>query len=220
MSKPSSTTNTSHFSRLPAFLVLLAALGLYVVLPKGLLLGPRYVIPVLEGILAVLLGVFRPDRKFAKEIHIRALAISLIALIALANLASVVLLVSGIVSGGQGLTGKHLVYSSGAIWLTNILVYGLWFWELDRGGPIRRGTPQEGYADLAFPQLTSPSLGPPNWVPTMIDYLYVALTNATAFSPTDTMPLSPLAKILMTGESLVSMVTVVMVAARAVNILH
>jgi hypothetical protein len=105
------------------------------------------------------------------------------------------------------------------VWITNILVFGLWFWETDRGGPRKRSSGTEGYPDFQFPQMTAKGLASSDWKPSIVDYLYVALTNATAFSPTDTMPLTPLAKILMTVESLVSMATVIMVAARAVNII-
>jgi uncharacterized membrane protein len=101
-----------------------------------------------------------------------------------------------------------------------VIVFGLWFWELDRGGPGRRAEGVERNPDFLFPQMTSPDFAPADWRPGFFDYLYVALTNAAAFSPTDTMPMTLMAKALMSTQSLVSLLTVVVVAARAVNILH
>jgi hypothetical protein len=189
------------------------------VLPAKLLVGPRFLIPILELALLVFLGVLNPDRRAAEELHVRTIAITIIALISLANLISVALLIRGIVGGSSALTGRALLYGALSVWVTNILVFGLWFWETDRGGPRRRSSGEETYPDFQFPQMTAQGLAGPTWKPSIVDYLYVALTNATAFSPTDTMPLTWLAKLLMTIESLVSMATVIMVAARAVNII-
>lgn len=210
----------SQISRLPALLVLIASIVLYLALPRGLQLGPSYVIPVLEVVLVIVVALLRPDQQAAHSAHVRTLAIILIALISLANLASVAFLVNGIIGTSGFLSGRRLVYSAASIWLTNVLVFGLWFWEMDAGGPARRASGQSTTPDLGFPQTITPSLSDPGWRPSMIDYLYVALTNATAFSPTDTMPLSRLAKSLMSVESLISMLTVTIVAARAINILH
>ena len=101
-----------------------------------------------------------------------------------------------------------------------MLLFGLWYWELDRGGPVARGEGRELAPDFLFPQMTDPRWAPQGWMPGLIDYLYVSLTNATAFSPTDTMPLTPIAKWLMGGQCLAALVTVGLVVARAVNILQ
>jgi hypothetical protein len=106
------------------------------------------------------------------------------------------------------------------IWLTLILVFSLWYWELDRGGPTIRGHADERPPDLLFPQMATHELGQAEWMPGFVDYLYLSFTNATAFSPTDTMPLTPRAKVLMLVEALASITTIVMVAGRAVNILR
>jgi uncharacterized membrane protein len=98
-------------------------------------------------------------------------------------------------------------------------VFALWYWELDRGGPAARATAPRPYPDFLFPQMQSPELAPDNWEPSFTDYLYVSFTNATAFSPTDVMPLSRWAKLTMMLHSMVSVVTVALVIARAVNIL-
>ena len=106
------------------------------------------------------------------------------------------------------------------IWFTNVVIFALWFWNLDRGGPATRGLESAGRPDLLFPQMTSlPDEAEEAWTPGFIDYLFVSFTNATAFSPTDTMPLSPRIKLLFMLEAAVSLATVGLVAARAVNVL-
>jgi uncharacterized membrane protein len=105
------------------------------------------------------------------------------------------------------------------IWLTNFLIFALWYWELDRGGPGRRAAGHDGAPDLLFPQMSDDRIEPLHWRPTFVDYLYVSLTNATAFSPTDTMPLTHGAKSIMGLQSLVSLVTIGLIISRAVNIL-
>ncbi len=159
--------------------------------------------------------ISRKGRAFA-----RPLAEVLLGLVNLVNAVSAALLARRlIVTSGASLTGRELVDAAISIWLTNVLAFALWFWELDRGGPSRRGTPAEQPPDFLYPQMTAPQFAPESWEPDFVDYLYVSLTNATAFSPTDTMPLSRAAKALMSVESIISLVTVVVVAARAVNIL-
>jgi uncharacterized membrane protein len=101
-----------------------------------------------------------------------------------------------------------------------VIVFGLWYWEFDRGGPVARALGANPYPDFQFPQMVSPEMAPPHWEPQFADYLYLAFTNAAAFSPTDVMPLSRWAKLAMTLQSAISIVTVVLVVARAVNILQ
>jgi hypothetical protein len=115
--------------------------------------------------------------------------------------------------------GKPLILAAMQIWLTNVIVFGLWYWELDRGGPNARCHPHPRNPDFLFPQMGTPEVAPLGWTPRFLDYLYLAFTNATAFSPTDTMPLTVLAKTLMAAQSIASLITVSVVAARAVNIL-
>lgn len=204
--------------RWPASLAVVAALILYTALPDPLIIRPRWVVPVLEGALLVPLTVGRPYRHATEARVLRGLAVGLIGLINVANVISVGLLVHRLVVGSAA-KGRTLVYAAAAIWVTNVIVYGLWFWELDRGGPGVRGSHHQRHPDFLYPQMVSPQLAPARWRPSFVDYLYVSLTNAAAFSPTDTMPLTPTAKGLMAVESLVSLLTVVVVAARAVNIL-
>jgi hypothetical protein len=106
------------------------------------------------------------------------------------------------------------------IWMTNIVAFGLLYWELDRGGPVRRLRPDPPPRDFQFPQDENPGLAAPGWRAGLVDYVYLSFTDAIAFSPTDAMPLSQRAKAAMLAESAISAVTVLLVAARAVNILH
>ncbi len=202
----------------PASLTVLGALALYITLPGKLTIGPGWVIPALETALVVPLTITAPVRHREEVRLIRFASLLLIALVNLANVTSLVLLVH-VVLAGQLESGRQLIFSAIQIWLTLVLVFALWYWELDRGGPSVRGHADERDPDFLFPQMATPELGQPNWMPSFIDYLYVSFTDATAFSPTDTMPLTPWAKVLMMVESLASITTVVMVAGRAVNIL-
>lgn len=202
----------------PPTVAILAALGLYLILPEQLAIGPRWLIPAIEGALIVLLNLVRAYRRSREEADIREFVIAVIALLNIANMVSVGLLVDDLLYGGLA-KGRPLLYGAVSVWLTNIIVYGLWYWQLDRGGPLARVRGHERDPDFQFPQMLA-SGTPGTWAPTFFDYLYVALTNAAAFSPTDTMPLTRAAKALMSAESLVSIVTVGIVAARAVNILQ
>ena len=209
--------------RWPASLAVAGSIALYVVLPKRLIagLGPRWLVPTLEGVLGVALLVASPRRMPRESIRLRSFAIVLIAFVNLANVVSLGQLVHELLAvhqhGAPG--GRALIYASAPVWLTNVLVFGLWYWELDRGGPAARLRVSRRQPDFLFPQMTAPSATVPDWGPTFLDYLYVSFTNATAFSPTDTMPLTSWAKILMMVQSLASLLTVALVISRAVNIL-
>ena len=182
------------------------------------MLGPRYLIPGLEGALVAALTVTAPHRRWDESAGRRIAAVVLIVIVNVANVTSLGFLVHELLSGGKA-TGNELIFSAVQIWLTNIIVFSLWFWETDRGGPGCRALRDETPPDFLFPQSITPEIAPRDWSPSYLDYLYVAFTNATAFSPTDTMPLTATAKVLMLVESLASFVTVAVVAARAVNIL-
>jgi hypothetical protein len=141
-----------------------------------------------------------------------------VAIVTVANLINLGLLVHVMVSGHVS-NGRELVFAAVAIWLTNVIVFSLWYWQLDRGGPQARHDPDHREPDFLFPQMTTPGSAGPGWAPSFVDYFYVSFTNATAFSPTDTMPLTVAAKALMTAQSGASLLTIALVAARAVNIL-
>ncbi|MGD0833345.1 MAG: hypothetical protein ABSA40_02830 [Candidatus Dormibacteria bacterium] len=204
----------------PVRLAILAAIGLYLLLPDAVIIGPRYLVPALEAAALATLSVATPHRTTEQSGLRRALSTGLIALVTVANLFNLGLLVHGLLAGGTQASGRQLILASIAIWVTNVIVFALWYWELDRGGPPARHDRGHREPDFLFPQMATPGAGRPGWAPSFIDYLYVSLTNATAFSPTDTMPLTVAAKILMGVQSLGSLLTVAMVAARAVNILQ
>jgi len=208
--------------RWPASLAVLVALALYVFLPEKLTLGPNWLLPILELALLIPLSIVSPTRRKDEPRWQRYAAVALIALVNAANIVSLALLVHDLLQGkanGKQIVGPQLLFSSILIWLTNVIVFGLWYWELDRGGPDERSHPKHRQPDFLFPQMTTPHCAPDYWSPTFMDYLYVSVTNATAFSPTDTMPLTPWAKALMAIQALISLLTIALVAARAVNIL-
>ncbi len=208
--------------RWPASLAVLAALALYGFLPDKLTFGPNWLIPALDLILLLPLSLVAPTRRQHEPPWQRVAAVALIALVNAANVISLILLVQELLQGkanGKAIVGPQLLFSAILIWLTNVLVFALWYWELDRGGPDERSHPDHRQPDFLFPQMTTPHCTHALWAPTFLDYLYVSFTNATAFSPTDTMPLTPGAKALMLVQALASLLTIALVAARAVNIL-
>lgn len=201
----------------PPQLAVLVAILLQIILPDRLVPGPRWLLPVMEAVVLVMLFVASPQRVMKEHALRRRLTIGLTALVSLANGISLVLLVSNLLH--RDVTrGKVLIVSGVLIWITNFLLFSLWFWELDRGGPGRRAAAHDGRPDFLFPQMSDDRLSP-GWRPVFLDYLYVSLTNAAAFSPTDTMPLTVIAKSLMGLQSLISLVTIGLVVSRAVNIL-
>jgi len=205
--------------RWPALLAVVAAIALQLILPDTVIrgLGNRALIPALEGALIVVLLVVNPGRISPEESRLRVIGVALIALITVANVVSLTELIHALLYGTKT-GGRSLVYASMPIWLTNVIVFALWYWELDRGGPAARQIPEHPRPDFLFPQMSTPGSAP-GWAPDFLDYLYTSFTNATAFSPTDTMPLTAWSKLLMMLQSFASLVTVALVVSRAVNIL-
>jgi uncharacterized membrane protein len=210
-------TESEH--RLPVALAVGLAIALQLVLPNRLVIHPQWLLPALEGALLVGLIFVNPTRISRTSATIRAASVALIVLISLANAWSSALLIKGIVNGTEGDNASVLLARGSSIYITNILVFSLWYWEWDRGGPVARARGLRPYPDFLFPQMTQPALAPPEWEPRYFDYLYVSFTNATAFSPTDVMPLSRWSKMLMLIQAAVSLLTLALVIARAVNIL-
>jgi uncharacterized membrane protein len=206
--------------RWPASIAVAAAIGLQAALPDKLALVPRWLLPALEGLILFALTIANPKRIDRTSPLIRGSAIVLIVVASLANALSAGALITGIVNGTQGKDPASLLLSGTAIWVTNVIVFALWYWELDRGGPAARAHAVVVDPDFLFPQMSSPQLAPPDWEPEFVDYLYVSFTNATAFSPTDVLPMSRWSKLTMMLQSFVSLATVALVVARAVNILH
>jgi len=207
--------------RWPASLALLACAVLYASLPEALVIKPKWLVPVLILLPLIPLTISTRSKSQHQRRWIRPVTIGTIAVINIANIVSMALLIHRQFWHHTAVAqnGRTLFFSGILIWVTNVLVFGLWFWELDRGGPSVRGTKNERWPDFQFPQMATPEMTKPDWHPRLYDYLYVGFTNASAFSPTDAMPLTVLAKALMTLESGVSMLTIVVVVARAINIL-
>ena len=204
--------------RWPASLALLTCVGLYVVLPHRLVIGPQWLIPALIVLALVPLSL-RRHRHPDESPRVRQVTLALIGLITIANVTSMVLLIQRLLDTSVS-QGRALIYSAVSVWLTNVIVYGVWFWEVDRGGPTRRAAGHKDVYDLQFPQLENPRLAPEDWEPRFTDYLYTSFANGTSFAPADAMPLSRRMKVLFVSESMVSFVTIAVVAALAVNILR
>ncbi|WP_189268877.1 hypothetical protein [Streptomyces fuscichromogenes] len=211
---------TQGESRWAVTAVILVAIALQLMLPHRLAFQPYWALPVLEVVLLAGLIAGNPRRVEPRTRWLRVLGLVLMGVISLANGWSAVRLVAGLVNGTEGTDAGPLLLTGGGIWLTNVIVFALWYWEWDRGGPMARALGRHQFADFLFVQMQSPETAPQDWEPGFLDYLYLSFTNSTAFSPTDVMPLSHWAKMLMTVQSSVSLVTVVLVVARAVNILH
>ena len=216
--------------RLPAACAVVAAIALYGALPNELIVGPRFVVPLFELLLFIPLVAVNPRRMTRTNGLLRRLSIGLVLVIAAANASALILLVHELVSG-QTNQGPLLLLAAAQVWLTNIIVFALAYWELDRGGPVDRTQSAASAlppADFRFPQdedhdaiyeVAARSSAQSGWTPGFIDYLYVSVTNSSAFSPTDTMPLSPRVKLLMAAESVSALMLSVLVISRGVSLL-
>jgi hypothetical protein len=203
---------------LPPLLVIALAIVLQLLLPDRLTAADsRYVLPALEALLLAILAIASPLRLTAPHSPRRRLALAVVIVVSVANGVSLGLL-AHLLLDHTVTQGRELIVSGSLIWLSNVLLFSLWYWELDRGGPGLRACGGDQMPDFLFPQM-APDSPDPNWRPQFADYLYVSLTNAIAFSPTDTMPLSVMAKFVMGLQSLISLVTIGLVISRAVNIL-
>jgi uncharacterized membrane protein len=208
-------------------------------MPSRFIAGPgggafgvvRWVVPALTVFVLATFVAIRPHGKLVqafgwgeRALHLtrRRLALVSIGFVSLANSASIILLVHLLVNGElthKSTAAAELLRAAVHMWVVNVLLFGLWYWQLDSGGPLNRPTCAPHERDFLFPQQTEPALAESGWHPEFLDYLYVSFTNAAAFSPTDTMPLGRWAKMLMLAQSAISLTLAVMVVARAVNIL-
>jgi hypothetical protein len=214
-------------ARFVATAAIVVAAVLMLVLPARVATSPRWLIPTLAAVLGVvlLLGSLRwNDPNDPWHGRLRSVSLVLLAVMSLGNVVSGARLVVDL-ARAQGIRDPAtLLLTGAAIWLTNVIVFSLWYWELDRGGPVARSrtpwTADKRSCSFLFPQMDNTDYGRIGWRPEFIDYLYFSFTNATAFSPTDVMPLSRPAKLAMMLQSGLSIVIIVLVVARAVNILH
>lgn len=211
----------------------IAGLQLLFVNPH-LSMGPRWVAPSFEIAMLAPLSLataWTQQRvRVATEDHhwrairrhrqiIRAMATILTVIVMIINFEALVAVTRALLHGGKGPNGQSLLIDALNIWFTNVVIFTLFFWNIDRDGPAARGLHPRSKPDFLFPQMVGGGDEDPSWTPGFLDYFYVSFTNATAFSPTDTMPLSVRAKMLMALQAFVSLLTVGLVAARAVNII-
>jgi hypothetical protein len=206
-------------SRLPVLLAIVAAIALQRAIPERYTVVPRWPLIILEILLLAALLVINPVTLTRRTTVGRWLSVGLTIAITVDNTASAAVLDYRILTGDVSNDAAVLLGSGGAIFVTNVIAFGIWYWELDRGGPFARREVEKPYPDFLFPQMSDPTNSKPDWRPMFVDYLYVSFTNVVAFSPTDTMPLSRWAKLMMTVQSLVAMSTLALVIARAVNVL-
>jgi len=212
-----------------ASLAVLATLMLYVTLPQKLTIGPLWLFPLLVLGLLVPLSIFSPNR-VAETNRARIGSIALIAILTAYNIVSVYLLVHSLIhpDSAHPKTGGELLVAGVHIWVSNILIFGMWYWEFDAGGPEERAKSPNAAAfpnpDFQFPQMMNAGEGlgmavETGWMPLFADYLFLAFNTGTALSPADTMPFTRLAKMLMITESVISFATIAVIVSRSINIL-
>jgi len=209
-------------SRWPMALAVLAAGGLRAALPPELRNGDaRWVyISVMVVLLAILI-IGDPGRIDRDSTWLRVMTGTLIGLISAVNAAAAVRLVAGIIDGANFSTNANILLASGgAIWLSNVIAFGLWYWDLDRGGAAARARGSSRPPAFVFPEMTNAQYVGADWYPKFMDYLHLSFTTATAFSPTDVSAIKPWAKLMMMAEEAISLVVAVLVVSRAVNILR
>ena len=207
----------------PIALVLSLYIALTIVLrvvePHAEELRNRWVVPGIEIALFVSLLASDPLRVHRRSVWARRIALALVLMLVVVALVSTTVLVTDLIRGGKVTQSATSLLASGVlIWLGNCLVFGLLYWLLDSGGPRARYLHERRYADFAFTQQLSPELAPPGWRPRYVDYLILGVTTSTAFSPTDVMPMAAWAKLTMALQSIVSLLVIGLVIARAVNV--
>jgi uncharacterized membrane protein len=201
--------------RWPAFIAMLAAAGVYLALPEPLSVGPSWLLLVITVLLLIPILI---SNRYERYDVARVLTFTANIIITIAMIASLVLLVKGIPEHLE--TPKALLRSAGALWIANVLVFAIWYWKLDAGGPLKRDHQSTfSNSSFLFPQMMSREEQHSLWKPNFLDYLFLAFNTSTAFSPTDTAVLSRWAKIATMLQSLISLTIIALLAARAVNIL-
>ena len=207
-------------SRWPSTVVLLVAIVVPLLLPDRFSLAPKWIWPALLSLLLVAYMIADPGRIDRQTSAARAIGIGLMAVLVVGAASQAVVLTVELVGGNKALNSADALLSSGAlVWLDTIIAFSFVYWQVDGGGPAARVHRTARYPDLAFPEQLNPAVAPPGWRPLFLDYLYLSLTNSTAFSPTDVMPLRHWAKLTMGAQALISLVVLGLIIARAVNIL-
>lgn len=197
----------------------LAVIGLQLVTAPALLPYNKYLLIALELLLVGALAVVTPDKYHKVSRPRRTLAISLIGVISVGNILSLLLLIEALITHHTSVDGYQLLQNTLTIYVTNIFMFALLYWEMDGGGPDRRAAGRSK-EDFMFTQMAHERFAGKGWLPGFIDYLYLSATNVTNFASADTVPLTHRAKTVMMVQALVSVAIVVLVAARAVSILQ
>jgi uncharacterized membrane protein len=206
--------------RWPMAITLMVAIALPLLLPPKFSLGPRWVIPVIEALLLLTLTMADPGRIDRRSAAIRALSVVLVAILVAGAAVVTARLVVDLIRGGPETNSPGQLLRVGSIvWTYVIIAFSFLYWELDGGGPEARSRAQPEFPDLAFPEHLNPRIARPTWRPEFFDYLYLAFTDATAFSPTDVMPVARWAKLAMAVQATACLIVMGLVIARAVNIL-
>jgi uncharacterized membrane protein len=203
--------------RWPMAVAVLAAITLQLVTPHRGRVAVWWLFPILEAVLLLVVIARDPGRIDRQTVQARRSTIILIALMTVGTMFAAGLLVYDILSGNVHATATNLLGRGAAVWFTNVIVFSLWYWELDRGGPAERAAGSAVAPSFAFPENATPELVSPGWRPRYPDYLFLAYTNATAFSPTDALPIRTWAKMTMLLQSAISLAIAILVIARAIN---
>ena len=198
---------------------MLVSVALQFALPNRHVLSPTFLFPAVELLLLLALVIGDPGRDHPRSIVRRRIILALVVIMTLDSLVAVVEMVRDILNDSKDDTGEVLLATGAAIWVTNVIAFSLWYWLLDRGGPAARAAGGGSRPSFVFTEMQSSDLVAADWAPQYGDYFYLAFTNATAFSPTDTLPVTRWAKMLMLAQSAISLVIAVMIISRAVSVL-
>jgi uncharacterized membrane protein len=212
------TTNSGEL-RWPVSLATILVIALQLLLPDRLSLNFQNLILIIEILLVLFIIISNPHRIAQHKSHLWYSGIVLNLVMTISNIAGVIKLIDLLVHGKIS-DPTQLLFSGGSIWISNMVIFSLWYWEIDGGGAGYRFQSEKYTPDFLFTQMSNPQFAKPNWKPVYLDYFYLSLTNSSAFSPTDVLPLSRIAKSLMSIQSLISMLTLLLIVARAVNILN
>jgi hypothetical protein len=202
----------------PEHLAVLTVILLSITLPDQLTVGPTWLLPAVEGVLFAGLVATTP-KAGSEPPRRRQLRIGLVTLMSAANVASLIFLAKFGVDGHH-VSGRALLGGGTVLWFTSVILFALWYWEMDRGGPIRRAAGVDARLDFVFPQMQDPRWAPRDWTPGVPDFLYLSLVNAATFGPPEShFPLTSVAKLMLALQSVGALATDTLIVARAVNLL-
>lgn len=206
--------------RWPMALAVLTAGALRALLPPELRTGDaRWIFPTILVVLLAVLVIGDPGRIDRDKPWLRVVTSSLIGLISVVNATAVVRLAAGIIGGAAFTDSADVLLASGAaVWLTNVLAFALWWWDLDQGGAAARARDTGTPPAFVFPEMSNPQFVATGWYPKFVDYLHLSFSTAMALSPTDVSPITPWAKLMMMAEEAMSVTVGVLIIARAINI--